>query len=481
MSTSQENKTGLISPKEKKCNINATQFGTYVTEEITRTLQTIPNISDISSITFSAEQIKNVRDDFYLKIIKESDAKERILEYFKEVLETIEQSQQFERYLPSEDNPIYVFNNGVLLKKITTSIVTIGTREWNDIVYDSDVVSRCHAILMFIKNKNNELIMMIIDGWSRYGTWITNKINQVDGISVDNRRHILLPKINCGIVYFGGRGLNEHCNTPFIFLPKLEKICTYCGNNDKNVEFKCGHSVVCLACFIRFKTKKCSICGTEVKQIEHRIENVRDNLYSTITEMAHMKTRLLTHFNKVIEMVKQSYNLEQYTPTEDNPIYVFGQGAIQAKITTPIATIGSFVLNNIVSSNDTSRVHALLLFLKDKNTDLIMMMIIDGWSKIGTLGFENEKCVAASSIHRREIMLLKINCTYVRLTLGSNESYTFFQHWEKKHVCSMVTVNDPKIRFNCGHTLCSKCLVDWTAEKCAICEKNKDVPCENLD
>jgi len=67
------------------------------------------------------------------------------------------------------------------------------------------------------------------------------------------------------------------------------------------------------------------------------------------------------------------------------------------------------------------------------------------------------------------------------LTFGSNESYTIFQHWEKKHVFRMVTVNDPKVRFKCGHTLCSKCLVDWTAEKCTICGEDKDVPFENTE
>jgi len=167
----------------------------------------------------------------------------------------MEKSKQFERYLPTDTHPIYVFKNNILKTKITTPIATIGFYDWNTIVsHPGSCTSRVHAILVFVKNKNNDLIMMIIDGWSLYGTYIVDKNDRIVDSSKNSERKILLPIINCTKVYFA--------SDSYTFLFSLGKTCIICMDNDRNIRFKCGHGVTCSTCSVSIKN--CPICREDI-------------------------------------------------------------------------------------------------------------------------------------------------------------------------------------------------------------------------
>ncbi len=175
---------------------NAEEFGEYITQSFS----VIPAQTQVSAVEFTKTHLSNLREGFYLKIIETANPKEQILRRFQTVIDTLIKSEQFTKYDHMEDGILYVYdekNNNKLKTEVTSSIVTYGSSSWNDIIVGSSTqgISRNNGILVFVKNKNNELIMIVIDAWSLCGSAVKTDDNS-SAISKGEKRKILFANLS---------------------------------------------------------------------------------------------------------------------------------------------------------------------------------------------------------------------------------------------------------------------------------------------
>lgn len=184
----------------------------------------------------------NIRDNFYLKIIDKQDAKDKLLHKLRDVTKGLEESGDLKTYRPTDINPIYVFKNGELITKITSEIVTVGSYVWNTIVGDKKLgVSRIHAIIMFMKDKNDKIQLIVLDAWSQGGSYVIDKMYDFVGISKGDNRNVLITEISdCVRLKF--------CKEIMVFSTISGKSCIVCMNAIREVRYECGHGVVCKKC-----------------------------------------------------------------------------------------------------------------------------------------------------------------------------------------------------------------------------------------
>lgn len=205
-----------------------------------------------ASIALGKDRMQNIRDNFYLKIINNADAKDRLVNKLHSVIKGLEESGKFKRYIPTEAHPIHVFKNSSLCGRITSEIATIGALLWNTIVgKQSKGVSRIHAIIMFMIDPHNKIHLIVLDTWSHHGTCIFDKRQNVTGISKGDSRNVLIKEINDCVKLKCGKEF-------FTFSTVSGKSCVVCMDAIQEVRFKCGHGVVCNKCADLIRT--CPTC-----------------------------------------------------------------------------------------------------------------------------------------------------------------------------------------------------------------------------
>lgn len=215
----------------------------------------------VTSINLTKDHLLNIRDDFYLKIINGTEPKKLILERFEKVIDTMIDSEQFTRYDPLKDGPLYVFKkNKKLLAEITTPIITYGSSDWNDIIMGSPDagISRNNGIIVFVKDRHGELMMIVIDAWSLYGSAISKKPDHIDQKSNGSNRKILLATLKestCLHLITGS----------YIFSQIMGKMCIICCEKPRNIRMACGHGIVCDSCLS--KLSECPICRKPIHDL----------------------------------------------------------------------------------------------------------------------------------------------------------------------------------------------------------------------
>ena len=96
-------------------------------------------------------QMQNIRNEYYLKIITKPNAKEQLLEKIKYLILGLESSGDLKRYEPTEQDPIYVFKDNVNHRKISlvdeTLIPNIALRASSPAVRNSFRSTACSGAL----------------------------------------------------------------------------------------------------------------------------------------------------------------------------------------------------------------------------------------------------------------------------------------------------------------------------------------------
>lgn len=208
------------------------------------------------SLPLSGDVLRNMREEFYLQIITQPNAKDLLLEKIDSVINAMVRSKQFSRYVPEVDKPVNVFQNGKLVSQIKSTITTIGTFDWNDIVSQHEKgLSRIHAIIMLVKDEHDNVLMMVIDGWSLQGTCILDRKNNILEKSKASTRCVLISDLtDCAKLCFAME--------TYIFSQMEGKTCAICMENIRETRMNCGHGVTCLLC--SRKLQVCPICREPV-------------------------------------------------------------------------------------------------------------------------------------------------------------------------------------------------------------------------
>jgi hypothetical protein len=217
-------------------------------------------LSSSFSVPLEYNQMRNIRNEFYLRIIREIDAKELLFKKVEHIIVGLEKSGMLKRYEPSEQDPVYVYKDNANIAKITQSIVTIGTFNWNNIIEDKNLgVSRVHAIIMLMQDKYGKIAMIIIDAWSMQGTYILSKDGLVIESTVGNDRKVLFSVIeNYTIIEFS--------KSRYIFSTNNARTCIICMENNRDIRYDCGHGVVCKDCSIGLN--ECPICRKSINLLK---------------------------------------------------------------------------------------------------------------------------------------------------------------------------------------------------------------------
>ena len=241
----------------------------YRTSLMSRPIKIIQNDNDDEdtdtftpvSVPITHDQMNNIRNSFYLTIVHKDNAKELLLNKLKYVLLGLETTGDLKSYIPSEQHPIYVFKNSENIATITENIITIGSLKWNTIVVSSQVgVSRIHAVIVFMKNINDEIVMIVIDAWSLFGTAILDKKGAELEKSSGNTRKVLIAEIeDCASVIFS--------DDKYTFSTNSGKTCVVCLERLREVRYECGHGVVCKEC--NKGINKCPICRSDIDKTKN--------------------------------------------------------------------------------------------------------------------------------------------------------------------------------------------------------------------
>lgn len=213
-------------------------------------------VTGTSSLPLSDDVLRNIRDDFYLQIITRPDARALLMQRIECVIDAMVNSKQFSRYVPEDTKPVNVFQCGKLVAQIKTTISTIGTFGWNDVVVKREKgLSRIHAVIMLVKDATGKVMMMVIDGWSLAGTCVLDRQNNILEKSKGNLRCILISDLSdCAKLCFAME--------TFIFSPMEGKSCAICMEHIREARLKCGHGVACLMCTRLLTT--CPVCREPV-------------------------------------------------------------------------------------------------------------------------------------------------------------------------------------------------------------------------
>ncbi|VBB18933.1 hypothetical protein YASMINEVIRUS_1465 [Yasminevirus sp. GU-2018] len=213
-----------------------------------------------TSIEIDDSILRNIRDEFYLRIINSDTGRDQLLRRMSALIAGLETSGTLRRHTPTDDNPIYIFKNGQLVKTVTESLITVGTRAWNTFIGAHVLgVSRIHAIIVFMRNESGNIVMFVIDGWSLGGTHVLDKHDRTIYKSQGDSRSVLVSDLTvCARVKFG--------RDVFTFSTNEGKDCSICMDKVRETRLKCGHGTMCADC-----TKKmdaCPICRAPVNQQE---------------------------------------------------------------------------------------------------------------------------------------------------------------------------------------------------------------------
>jgi hypothetical protein len=236
---------------------NQDQFGEYISQSYSRLISCVKT-STIHSVKITDRQLSNLRDDFYLKIIDSENPKRLLIERFSLIIDSLIDSKEFTKYDLVKDQRLFVYahKSKSFRAEIKKPIITYGSSTWNDIVIGTPAlgISRNNGIIMIVKNKNNELMMIVIDPWSLCGTAVTGSYTGSDcsgDISSGSDRKILFANLT---------------KSPSLRLPSGRYVfslippCTLCHEYPRNVPLSCGHAILCENCMVRFKSIKCPIC-----------------------------------------------------------------------------------------------------------------------------------------------------------------------------------------------------------------------------
>ena len=152
-------------------------FGEYISQSYSRLVSCVKTSTSVHSVKITDQQLTNLRDDFYLKIIDSENPKRLLLERFSLIIDSLIDSKEFTKYDLVKDQRLFVYahKSKSFRAEIKKPIITYGSSTWNDIVIGTPAlgISRNNGIIMIVKNKNNELMMIIIDPWSLCGTAVT--------------------------------------------------------------------------------------------------------------------------------------------------------------------------------------------------------------------------------------------------------------------------------------------------------------------
>lgn len=201
---------------------------------------------DMSTTSFSVQlehnQMKNIRNEFYLKIINNLNARQLLVRKVKSIILGLEASGDLKRYEPTEQNPIYVFKDNNVVARITKSIATVGFLWWNNIIGDKKAgLSRIQAIIVFMKDNEGKIVMIVLDSWSLRGTSLLSKEGLVTEHSSKNDRKILINILD-------DYAIVEFSKEKYVFSSHDSKLCVVCLDNKREIRYDCGHGVVCNEC-----------------------------------------------------------------------------------------------------------------------------------------------------------------------------------------------------------------------------------------
>lgn len=210
------------------------------TVNITTTKEKVKAKAKSFAVTLENNQMHNIRETFYKTIIEKPNAKELLITKMSYIIEGLESSGTLKRYKPTELNPISVFKNEINVANITQSVATIGRHNGlNTIFENTHGVSRIHAILVFMKDLNEKIIMIVIDAWSKTGTYLLTESNTVSECSDADDRKILITHTKSSVVRFGDEKYRFRTT---------DRSCIVCMERIRNVRYDCGHGVVCSEC-----------------------------------------------------------------------------------------------------------------------------------------------------------------------------------------------------------------------------------------
>jgi len=236
--------------------IRSIDIGKSITDAYTKTIQTKTKMFDV---TLENNQMHNIRETFYMTIIDKPNAKELLFTKISYIIEGLESTGTLKQYKPTELNPISVFKNEHNVANITQSVATFGQYSFNTIVEHTPGVSRIHAILVFMKDSNDKIIMIVIDAWSKRGTYLLNESHIVSKSSNENDRKILITHVDAdsSVISFG--------NEKYVFRT-TDRACIVCMERIRNVRYDCGHGVVCSEC--NKGLKLCPLCQKFINRNE---------------------------------------------------------------------------------------------------------------------------------------------------------------------------------------------------------------------
>lgn len=230
---------------------SANIFGSYISQSYS----SMPEVPQFSAVRFTGEDLSNLRERFYLRAIETKNPKWHILQHFQMVIDALILSKEFTKYDPMVDGSLYVYTDKTnrLKAEITSPIVTYGSLSWNDIVIGSVErgISRNNGILVFVKNKSDELIMIVIDAWSINGSGIGTSDIVNEKSKGDNRKILFanLTESTTCLHLTSGR---------YIF--SRVPVCMICCEVKRSIRFSCGHGIVCNDCLAKLPSPECPLC-----------------------------------------------------------------------------------------------------------------------------------------------------------------------------------------------------------------------------
>lgn len=116
----------MILPKDYETaeTIKSRHFGENISAsyKLSSSIKSNDILNDMTtsfSVPMDHNQMHNIRNEYYLKIINKYNAKEHLLEKIKYLVLGLESSGDLKRYTPTEQDPIYVFKDNINVAKIT--------------------------------------------------------------------------------------------------------------------------------------------------------------------------------------------------------------------------------------------------------------------------------------------------------------------------------------------------------------------------
>jgi hypothetical protein len=232
-------------------------FGEYISQSYSE--MTNSDNTSIIGVDFTEEHLTNLRNDFYLRVINTRDPKSSLLKYSKDfiepLIESLIESKQFTRYDPQTDEKIYVYEKNNLCVEIKKPIVTYGSGIWNDIVIGTvfDGISRNNGMIVFVKNNQDEIMMILIDPWSLSGSALKTS---------DCKKILLSKNMNRKILF---ANLTKYVNLDLLLLTgshtfSLVPPCTVCCEKRQYIKLACEHEIMCNDCVTDLKSPECPSC-----------------------------------------------------------------------------------------------------------------------------------------------------------------------------------------------------------------------------